>query len=49
MSHGAAKRYLAENAPGAERQDATSPAEPSRPSLVFSKSEFFREPRQLGG
>jgi FAD/FMN-containing dehydrogenase len=44
MSHGAAKRYLAEHAPGAERQDGTSPAELSRPSLVFSKSEFFRQP-----
>ena len=44
MSHGAAKRYLAEHAPGAERHDGTSPAEASRPSLMFSKSEFFRRP-----
>jgi len=44
MSHGSAKRYLAEHAPAAERQDGTSPAELSRPSLVFSKSEFFRQP-----
>jgi FAD/FMN-containing dehydrogenase len=44
MSHGAAKRYLAENAPGVERHDGTPPAEVSGPSLVFSKSEFFRRP-----
>jgi FAD/FMN-containing dehydrogenase len=35
LSHGAAKRYLAERAPGAEA---------AGPSLVFSKSEFFRRP-----
>lgn len=44
MSHGAAKRYLAEQAPGAEGHERTSSAEPSLPELVFVKSEFFREP-----
>lgn len=44
MSYAAAKQYLTEHAPGAERQEATLPAAPSRPSLVFSKSEFFRQP-----
>ncbi len=39
MSHGNAKSFLAEHAPGAEGQD-----DPSRPSLMFSKSEFFRGP-----
>jgi FAD/FMN-containing dehydrogenase len=44
LSHGAAKRYLAEHAPGAERHDGTLAAPVSNPSLVFSKSEFFRRP-----
>ena len=44
MSHGAAKRYLAEHAPEAEGEDRTSSTEPSQPELVFVKSEFFREP-----
>jgi FAD/FMN-containing dehydrogenase len=44
MSHGAAKRHLAEHAPGAEGHDRTSSAEPSHPELVFVKSEFFGEP-----
>jgi FAD/FMN-containing dehydrogenase len=44
MSHAAAKRYLAEHAPGAEGVDGTSSADPSRPSIVFVKSEFFRQP-----
>jgi FAD/FMN-containing dehydrogenase len=44
MSHRAAKRFLAEQAPGAERPDRQSQVEPSRPSLMFSKSEFFRRP-----
>jgi FAD/FMN-containing dehydrogenase len=44
MSHEAAKRYLAEHAPGAERQDRTSSAKASQPELVFAKSEFFRQP-----
>jgi FAD/FMN-containing dehydrogenase len=41
MAHGAAKRFLAEHAPGAEREDA-SQVEPVRPPLMVSKSEFFR-------
>jgi FAD/FMN-containing dehydrogenase len=44
LSHGAAKRYLAENAPGAERHDGKSQPEASQPGLMFSKSEFFRQP-----
>jgi FAD/FMN-containing dehydrogenase len=44
LRHREAKRFLAEEAPGAERQDSTLPVEPSRPSLMFSKSEFFRRP-----
>jgi hypothetical protein len=44
MSHGAAKRYLAEHAPGVEGHTGTSSAEPSRAELVFVKSEFFRKP-----
>jgi FAD/FMN-containing dehydrogenase len=43
MSHGAAKRYLAEQAPGAEGYEQAS-VEPAQPELVFVKSEFFREP-----
>jgi FAD/FMN-containing dehydrogenase len=43
MSHAVGKRFLAEHAPGAERQDE-SPDKPSRASLMFSKSEFFRRP-----
>jgi FAD/FMN-containing dehydrogenase len=42
MAHGAAKRFLAEHAPGAELGDAASQAEPVRPPLMISKSEFFR-------
>jgi FAD/FMN-containing dehydrogenase len=42
MPHGAAKRYLAEHAPGAEGHDEASPVEPSQRSHVFVKSEFFR-------
>jgi FAD/FMN-containing dehydrogenase len=44
MSHAAAKRFLAEHAPGAERQDGTPEAESSQPRVMFSKSEFFRRP-----
>jgi FAD/FMN-containing dehydrogenase len=46
MSHGAAKRWLAENAPGVERHDQPAPGETEEPepSLVFSTSEFFRRP-----
>jgi FAD/FMN-containing dehydrogenase len=44
MRHRLAKRFLAEQAPGAERQDSAPPVEPSRRSLMFSKSEFFRRP-----
>jgi FAD/FMN-containing dehydrogenase len=44
MSHGAAKRYLAENAPGAEGHERTSSAASSQPEVVFVKSEFVREP-----
>jgi FAD/FMN-containing dehydrogenase len=44
MSHGTAKRYLAEHAPGAEGHDRTSSAEPLQPEVVFVKSEFFRKP-----
>ena len=40
MSHQGAKSFLAEDAPGAERQDDTA----QRPSVMFSKSEFFRRP-----
>ena len=40
MSHQGAKSFLAEDAPGAERQDDT----PQRPSVMFSKWEFFRRP-----
>jgi FAD/FMN-containing dehydrogenase len=39
MSHRAAKRFLAEQAPGAEGEDIVPPGEAS---LMFSKSEFFR-------
>jgi hypothetical protein len=42
MSHLAAKRFLAEHAPGAEQQIGVS--EPSRPSVMLIKSEFFRRP-----
>jgi hypothetical protein len=41
MSHRAAKRFLAEQAPGVEQHD-TPKVEHSRPSLMLSKSEFFR-------
>jgi FAD/FMN-containing dehydrogenase len=44
MSHGAAKRYLGEHAPGVEGQATALSAEPLQPELVFVKSEFFREP-----
>jgi FAD/FMN-containing dehydrogenase len=44
MTHSAAKRYLAEHAPGAEGTDETSPADPSQPSMMFAKSEFFPQP-----
>lgn len=43
-SHRNAKRFLAEQAPGAEQQDGTTQVEHSRPSLMLSKSEFFRRP-----
>jgi FAD/FMN-containing dehydrogenase len=43
LSHGTAKRFLAEQAPGAEGGNTASPGEPSRPKLMFSKSEFFRQ------
>ena len=42
MSHGAAKRYLAEHAPGVEAQDGAPAGEPARPTML-SKSAFFRE------
>jgi FAD/FMN-containing dehydrogenase len=50
MSHRAARYYLAEHAPGAERQDGASASavEPSSSSLMFSKSEFFRRPLPPG-
>jgi FAD/FMN-containing dehydrogenase len=44
MPHLAAKRFLAEHAPGAARGDRTPAVGPPRPSLMFSKSEFFRKP-----
>jgi FAD/FMN-containing dehydrogenase len=44
MRHRVAKDFLAEQAPGAERRDGRPPVELSRPSLMFSKSEFFRRP-----
>ena len=44
MPHRAAKLFLAEHAPGAERSDDTTPVEPPRPSLMFARSEFFRRP-----
>jgi FAD/FMN-containing dehydrogenase len=44
MPHRAAKTFLAEHAPGAERSDDTTPVEPARPSLMFARSEFFRRP-----
>ena len=43
-SHRAAKRFLAEHAPGAEHQGDASQVEPSRPSVMLSRSEFFRRP-----
>jgi FAD/FMN-containing dehydrogenase len=43
MSHAAAKRYLAEHAPGPEHPGRPMKCAPSPPSLVFSKSEFFRQ------
>jgi FAD/FMN-containing dehydrogenase len=44
MPHRAAKLFLAEHAPGAERSEGTTPIEPPRPSLMFAGSEFFRRP-----
>jgi FAD/FMN-containing dehydrogenase len=44
MPHRAAKLFLAEHAPGAERSEGTTPIEPPRPSLMFARSEFFRRP-----
>jgi FAD/FMN-containing dehydrogenase len=41
LSNQSAKRFLAEQAPGAEHQEDTAQIEPSRP-LMLSKSEFFR-------
>jgi FAD/FMN-containing dehydrogenase len=41
LSHGAAKRYLAEHAPGAEGQDGAPAGQPAQPIMV-SKSGFFR-------
>jgi FAD/FMN-containing dehydrogenase len=41
LPHGAAKRFLAEHAPGAE---GATEIEASRPVRMFSKSEFFRRP-----
>jgi FAD/FMN-containing dehydrogenase len=43
-SHGAAKRFLAEQAPGAERHEASTDVAPSRASLMRAKSEFFCQP-----
>jgi FAD/FMN-containing dehydrogenase len=39
MPHRAAKTFLAEHAPGAERLDSTMPPQPR---VMFAKSEFFR-------
>jgi FAD/FMN-containing dehydrogenase len=44
MPHRAAKTFLAEHAPGAERSDGTTPVEPPGSSLMFARSEFFRRP-----
>jgi FAD/FMN-containing dehydrogenase len=44
MSNRTAKRFLAEQAPGAEHQHDTTQVAHSRPSLMLSKSEFFRRP-----
>jgi FAD/FMN-containing dehydrogenase len=43
-SHKAAKRFLAEHAPGSEQRSDASPLEPSPPSVMLCKSEFFRRP-----
>jgi FAD/FMN-containing dehydrogenase len=43
-SHRAAKRFLAEHAPGAEHQGDGSQVGPSPPSVMLSRSEFFRRP-----
>jgi FAD binding domain/Berberine and berberine like len=43
LPHRAAKRFLAEHAPGAEPQDGAA-IEPPKPVLMLSKSEFFRQP-----
>jgi FAD/FMN-containing dehydrogenase len=40
MSHRDAKRFLIEHAPGAEHEDDA----PSRPTVLFIKSEYFRRP-----
>ena len=44
LPHRAAKTFLAEHAPGAERSGSTTPLELPRPSMMFAKSEFFRRP-----
>jgi len=43
LSNRSAKRFLAEQAPGAEHEEGATQAEPARP-LMLSKSEFFRRP-----
>jgi FAD/FMN-containing dehydrogenase len=43
LSNRSAKRFLAEQAPGAEHEEGATQAEPARP-LMVSKSEFFRRP-----
>jgi FAD/FMN-containing dehydrogenase len=42
LQYTAAKRYLWDNAPGAEPSAAGSAGPDPRPALAFSKSEFFR-------
>jgi FAD/FMN-containing dehydrogenase len=42
LVYSAAKRYLWENAPGAEPSAAGSAGDEPRPALAFSKSEFFK-------
>jgi FAD/FMN-containing dehydrogenase len=44
MPHRVAKTFLAEDAPGAERLDGTTPVEPPQSRVMFAKSEFFRQP-----
>jgi FAD/FMN-containing dehydrogenase len=42
MPHRAAKTFLAEHAPGAERSEGRTPVDPLRAGLMFARSEFFR-------